>query len=112
VVFVHRRHCPLIAEAVVTTNREAAYHAVAASTGPFHPAITVITQNIAEIGRRAAERVLARIGADVFPARRYVVKSTFIANGSGETPVTDSRRKADVRRGHIPTDNRGDRMEP
>ena len=85
-VFVHRRHCPLIAEAVVTTNREAGYHAVAASTGPFHPAITVIAQNIAEIGRKAAERVLARIGGDVFPARRYVVKSTFIARRIRRNP--------------------------
>jgi LacI family transcriptional regulator len=59
----------------------------------LHPAITVIAQNIAEIGRTAAERVFARIGGDRSPAKLYVVDSTFIGRGSGEIrpPGTQAR---------------------
>lgn len=57
----------------------------------FIPAITVIAQNIEEIGRTAAERVLARIGGDRSPAKLYVVDSIPIARGSGEILPTSAQ---------------------
>jgi len=57
----------------------------------FQPAITVIAQNIEEIGRTAAERVLARIGGDRSPAKLYVVDSIPIARGSGEILPTSAQ---------------------
>ena len=57
------------------------------------PAITVIAQNTAEMGRIAAERVLARIGGDRSPASLYVVDSLLIVRGSGEILPNPTKRR-------------------
>lgn len=50
------------------------------------PGVTVVAQAPSEIGRVAAELLLARIDGDAAPARRRVVPTTLIARGSGELP--------------------------
>ncbi len=50
------------------------------------PGISVVPQQPRELGRKAAERVFARIGGlDVVPSRE-VIESPVIARGSGEIP--------------------------
>ena len=55
------------------------------------PAVTVIRQDLAAIGRRAADRVFARIDGDRSPAVHDVVPATLVRRGSGEIkpPATD-----------------------
>ncbi len=48
------------------------------------PAISVVAQDLPEIGARAAELLFARMDGDASPARRDVMPSQLIARGSGE----------------------------
>ena len=50
------------------------------------PAITVIAQDVAEIGRRAAELLFARISGSTDPAELVTTSPRLIARGSGELP--------------------------
>ena len=55
------------------------------------PSLTVVRQNVREIGRRAAELLFSRIEGDTSPARRIVSIPTLIVRGSGEIPPPDRR---------------------
>jgi LacI family transcriptional regulator len=68
------------------------------------PGVTVVAQNIRELGRVAMDRLLARIAGDTSPIAVHTIKTTLIARGSGELPPTNanpssarraSRRSAD-----------------
>jgi DNA-binding LacI/PurR family transcriptional regulator len=48
------------------------------------PGVTVVAQDPEQIGRRAAERLLARIDGAQFPVESIHVPTTLIARGSGE----------------------------
>jgi LacI family transcriptional regulator len=51
------------------------------------PAVSVIAQNPALIGRTAAERVFLRLDGEDEAARTFVIPTTLIARGSGEVPL-------------------------
>lgn len=58
----------------------------------FVPGITVVTQNIARLGRLAAQLLFARLDEDPSPPRTHVVETGLIARGSGEiAPVLASQ---------------------
>lgn len=48
------------------------------------PGVTVLAQDPTEIGRRAAERVFARLGGDTSPPVEVVVPTRLVVRGSGE----------------------------
>ena len=48
------------------------------------PSLTVIRQNVREIGRRAAELLFSRIEGDTSPPRRILSVPTLVVRGSGE----------------------------
>jgi LacI family transcriptional regulator len=48
------------------------------------PPVTVIAQDAAELGRRAAERLFARLAGDMGPPATQVLPTRLIARGSGE----------------------------
>jgi LacI family transcriptional regulator len=48
------------------------------------PGLTVIAQDPAQLGRRAAERLFARLDGDDGPSREIVVAPTLVERGSGE----------------------------
>jgi LacI family transcriptional regulator len=48
------------------------------------PPVSVVAQNVAELGRTAAELLFARIDGDTSPSKRVVVPTTLIERGSGE----------------------------
>lgn len=50
--------------------------------------LTVVRQDVAAIGRRAAELVLARLDGDEAPPRDVTVPHRLVPRGSGEIPVT------------------------
>ncbi len=50
------------------------------------PALTVVAQDPAGLGRRAAELLLERLDGSTAPSRRIVVPPTLIPRGSGEFP--------------------------
>lgn len=50
------------------------------------PGVTVVAQHPEQIGRQAAERILARLDGRRLPPERIVVPSTLIPRGSGEIP--------------------------
>jgi LacI family transcriptional regulator len=50
------------------------------------PSLTVIRQNVREIGRRAAELLFSRIEGDTSPPRRILSVPTLVIRGSGEIP--------------------------
>jgi LacI family transcriptional regulator len=50
----------------------------------LEPPVSVVAQNVAELGRTAAELLFARIDGDTSPSKRIVVPTTLIARGSGE----------------------------
>jgi LacI family transcriptional regulator len=50
------------------------------------PAVTVVAQDVAELGRTAAELLFARIDGDTSPSRRVIVPTRLIERGSGEIP--------------------------
>jgi LacI family transcriptional regulator len=48
----------------------------------IEPPLTVVRQPVHEIGRRAGERLLARLNGDVSPARRIRLPTEFVIRGS------------------------------
>ena len=50
------------------------------------PAVTVISHDLARVGRVAAERLFARIDGDASPPLRIVIPTQLVARGSGEIP--------------------------
>jgi len=48
------------------------------------PPVSVVAQNVSELGRTAAELLFARIDGDTSPSKRVVVPTTLIERGSGE----------------------------
>ena len=50
------------------------------------PGVTVVAQDVAAIGRLAAERLFARIGGDADPPEVRLVPTTLVRRGSGEIP--------------------------
>jgi LacI family transcriptional regulator len=50
------------------------------------PALTVVAQDPAALGRAAAERLFARLDGDSSPAREVVLPVSLIERGSGEIP--------------------------
>jgi LacI family transcriptional regulator len=50
------------------------------------PGVTVVAQDVAEIGRTVAERLFARIGGDVGPPETRLVPTRLLRRGSGEIP--------------------------
>ena len=50
------------------------------------PGVTVVAQEVAEIGRLAAERLFARIGGDAGPPEVRLVPTRLVRRGSGEIP--------------------------
>jgi LacI family transcriptional regulator len=55
------------------------------------PALTVVAQDPAALGRVAAELLFARLDGDASPPKRVVLPTTLIQRGSGELPVPDGR---------------------
>ena len=51
------------------------------------PPTSVVAQQPRQIGRAAAELLIARLNGDVGPSRLVVVETTLIARGSGEIPA-------------------------
>jgi LacI family transcriptional regulator len=56
------------------------------------PSLTVVQQDVREIGRQAAELLFARIEGDTSPPRRIVSIPTLIVRGSGEIPPPSRQR--------------------
>jgi LacI family transcriptional regulator len=52
----------------------------------LEPPVTVVAQDSAELGRRAAEILFARLDGDDRPSERVVVPTPLIPRGSGEIP--------------------------
>ena len=52
----------------------------------LEPPVTVVAQDPDEIGRIAAERLMARIEGDMSPPQVHVVPTTLLPRGSGELP--------------------------
>ncbi|MGZ4679106.1 MAG: substrate-binding domain-containing protein, partial [Ilumatobacteraceae bacterium] len=52
------------------------------------PAITVLAQDPAGIGRQAATTLFARLDGDRSPTQTYIVPTTLITRGSGEIRPT------------------------
>lgn len=52
----------------------------------LHPAVTVIAQDPAGLGRTSAELLFARLAGDDAPPRRVVLPTVLIPRGSGEAP--------------------------
>jgi LacI family transcriptional regulator len=50
----------------------------------LEPAVTVIAQDVAALGRTAAELLFARLDGDAAPYRRVIVPTRLIERGSGE----------------------------
>jgi len=50
------------------------------------PGVTVVAQDVARLGRLAAELLFRRLGGDPSPAERTEVPARLIARGSGELP--------------------------
>ena len=55
------------------------------------PSLTVVRQDVREIGRQAAERLFARIEGDTSPPHRIVSIPTLVIRGSGEIPPPGRR---------------------
>lgn len=50
----------------------------------IRPGLTCVTQDADQIGRLAAQRLLARIDGEIGPASRFEVPTGFVVRGSGE----------------------------
>jgi LacI family transcriptional regulator len=59
------------------------------------PPLTVVAHDIVELGRRAAERLFARVAGNSDPPVTEVLSTTLIPRGSGEIPAS---RRASVAR--------------
>ena len=55
------------------------------------PSLTVVRQDVREIGRQAAELLFARIEGDTSPPHRIVSIPTLVVRGSGEIPPPGRR---------------------
>ena len=55
------------------------------------PSLTVVRQDVREIGRQAAELLFARIDGDTSPPHRIVSIPTLVVRGSGEIPPPGRR---------------------
>jgi LacI family transcriptional regulator len=56
------------------------------------PSLTVIRQNVREIGRQAAELLFSRIEGDTSPPRQIMSIPTLVVRGSGEIPPPSRQR--------------------
>lgn len=56
------------------------------------PSLTVVRQDVREIGRRAAELLFSRIDGDTSPPRRILSIPTLVVRGSGEIPPPGRQR--------------------
>jgi LacI family transcriptional regulator len=56
------------------------------------PGVSVVTQDVAELARLAAERLFHRIESDELPARTWVVPTRLVPRGSGEIRRSEPRR--------------------
>jgi LacI family transcriptional regulator len=82
----------LITTATLHTLRALGLHASIAVIGfddfeladLLDPPVSVVAQNVAALGRTAAELLFARIDGDTSPSKRVVVPTTLIERGSGE----------------------------
>lgn len=54
--------------------------------GLLQPGLSVVAQEVGEVGRLAAERLFGRLDGDTGPANKVVVPTRFVARGSGEIP--------------------------
>ena len=52
----------------------------------LNPGVTVVAQNIRELGRLATDRLLARINGDTSPIAVHTINTTLYERGSGELP--------------------------
>jgi LacI family transcriptional regulator len=52
--------------------------------GLLDPAVTVVAYDTAELGRRAADLLFARLDGDRSPAQRLIVETRLVPRGSGE----------------------------
>jgi LacI family transcriptional regulator len=50
------------------------------------PALTVVRQNVAQIGAEVGRLLFARIAGDTAPPRRVIIEPTLVIRGSGEIP--------------------------
>lgn len=57
--------------------------------GAVRPGLTVMAQDPATVGRRAAERLFQRIAGDTSPPAVYTVPTRLFVRGSGELPLPD-----------------------
>jgi LacI family transcriptional regulator len=55
-------------------------------TSVVNPAISVVSQPTYALGRRAAERLLARISGDETPPELHMMSTDFLARGSVAAP--------------------------
>ncbi|WP_141204349.1 LacI family DNA-binding transcriptional regulator [Streptomyces griseorubiginosus] len=58
----------------------------------LNPGISVIAQDVEEVGRRAAEMLFRRLDGDESPTRTVTVPTRLIERGSGEIPAGGPRR--------------------
>ena len=56
------------------------------------PSLTVMRQDVREIGRRAAELLFSRIEGDTSPPRRIISVPVLVVRGSGEIPPPAAQR--------------------
>ncbi|MFE9751181.1 LacI family DNA-binding transcriptional regulator [Saccharothrix saharensis] len=57
----------------------------------LEPGVTVLSQDVPALGRKAAELIFARIAGDHSPPTHAVVPATLIRRGSGEIPFSNDR---------------------
>jgi LacI family transcriptional regulator len=55
--------------------------------GQLEPGLTVVAQDLGEVGRSAAELLFSRIDGYQGPSRRIVLSTQLVARGSGEIPA-------------------------
>ncbi len=58
------------------------------------PALTVVAQDIGELGRQAAELAFERLACPAEPFRRVTVPVRLITRGSGEIPAPDNQERS------------------
>ena len=61
----------------------------------IEPGITVMAQDPAEVGRRAAERLFKRIHGDQSPPTIITIPTRLLIRGSGELPLPPTPERAD-----------------
>ena len=61
----------------------------------IEPGITVMAQDPAEVGRRAAERLFKRIHGDQSPPTIITIPTRLLVRGSGELPLPPTPERAD-----------------